>query len=303
MPEKQPQHTENKIVGMAAGLAAFFMFAIMQTFAKLLSEHHHVIEIAFYRNLVAVMPFIFIIFVMNKREILKVQSRPKTVVLRAVLGTISLIVTFAAFAVMPLAETTAFLFTSSLFIPILSILFLAEKVGLHRWSAIIIGFIGVLVMLSPNGDVNMQGVFLALSAAFLHAVLQVILRSLGKTEKPETVTFYFVFIGMIIAGIPMIFVATMPSLETIPLLLGVGLSGVIAQMLISIAYKNAEASIVTVFNYSGIIWATIFGWMFWQNWPASTIFIGAAIVIASNIFIIWRERKIGVKKPIIIEKN
>ncbi len=291
-------HQDNNILGMMAGLGAFFMFAIMQTFAKILSEHHHVVEIAFYRNLVGVMPFIFLIFVLKKHQILKIQSKPKMIVVRSIVGTISLIVTFAAYSVMPMAETTAFLFTSSLFIPILSILFLAEKVGIQRWSAIIIGFVGVLVMLSPNGNITKEGVILALSAAFLHALLQVILRALGKTEKPETVTFYFVLIGTIVAGVPMIFLATMPSLETVPLLLGVGLSGVFAQFLISIAYKNAEASIVTVFNYSGIIWATIFGWMFWSDWPTSTILTGAVIVIASNVFIIWRERQIAGKKPI-----
>jgi len=202
---------------------------------------------------------------------------------------------------MPMAETTAFLFTSSLFIPILSIVFLAEKVGLKRWSAIILGFSGVLVMLSPNGNVTMQGVALALSASFLHATLQVMLRSLGKTENPVTVTFYFMLIGTFLAGVPMFFLATMPAIETIPLLLGVGASGVFAQFLISIAYKNAEASLVTIFNYSGIIWATIFGWMFWSDWPSHTIFIGAVIVISSNVFIIWRERKIAGNKGVALD--
>lgn len=284
---------DNIVKGMVAGLGAFFMLAIMNVFAKLLSETHHVIEIAFYRNLIASIPFLFMIFAMNKREIFKINSKPKGVIARAVIGTISLVITFAAFAAMPMADTTAFLFTSSLIIPILGFFFLSEKVGIYRWSAVLVGFIGVLIMLSPSGNVNMLGVVLALSAAALHATLQTILRYLGKFEKPETITFYFVFIGTFVAAIPLPFVAHMPTVQEIPLFLGVGITGLLAQYLLSIAFGNAPAAVVTVFNYSGIIWATLFGWWIWSDWPAHTIWIGGTIVIASNIFMIWRESRKG----------
>jgi len=92
---------DNIIKGMSAGLGAFCMLSLMNVFAKLLSETHHVIEIAFYRNLIATLPFIFMIFVLKKKEITKINSRPKGVVARAVIGTISLVITFAAFAAMP----------------------------------------------------------------------------------------------------------------------------------------------------------------------------------------------------------
>lgn len=284
---------DNIIKGMIAGIAAFFMLAVMNVFAKLLSETHHVIEIAFYRNLIATIPFLIMIFIMGKHDIMKINQRPIGVIARAVIGTVSLITTFAAFAAMPMADTTAFLFTASLIIPILGVLFLGERVGIYRWSAVAIGFIGVLIMLNPTGNVNMIGVTLALSAAAMHAILQTILRYLGKTEKPETITFYFVAIGTIVAAIPLPWVASLPSLSEIPLFLGVGLTGLLAQYLLSIAFGNAPAAVVTVFNYSGIIWATIFGWMIWTDWPTLTIWIGGAIVIASNIFMVWRESRLG----------
>lgn len=286
-------HKDNPVIGMTCALAAFAMFAVMQVFAKLLADTHHVIEIAFYRNVIGTIPFLFIIFAMNKRHILVIKSKPKMIIFRSVLGTVSLIITFAAFAMMPLADATAFLFTASLFIPILSIIFLKEVVGIYRISAIIIGFVGVLVMLSPSGNVNMIGAFTAISAAAMHAILQVVLRSLGKSEAPVTVTFYFFVIGVGVTAFMMPFVYTPLKLDDIPLIIGVGLSGVAAQFLLSIAYKNAEATIVTVFNYSGIIWATLFGWFIWNDWPALTIWIGGGIVIASNIFMIYREGKKG----------
>jgi drug/metabolite transporter (DMT)-like permease len=102
---------------MAAALGAFFMFTVMNVFAKLLSAHHSVIEIAFYRNLIACLPFLFMVFVLGRREILVIRSKPSLVGLRAVLGAVSLVTTFAAFSLMPMAETTVLLFTASLFIP------------------------------------------------------------------------------------------------------------------------------------------------------------------------------------------
>jgi len=157
----------------------------------------------------------------------------------------------------------------------------------------LVGFIGVLIMLNPEGQVNVIGVTLALSAAFLHAVLQTILRYLGKTEKPETITFYFVSIGTVVAALPMPWIATMPTIQEIPLLLGVGLTGLVAQYLLSIAFGNAPAAVVTVFNYSGIIWSTAFGWFIWNDWPLANIWIGGAIVITANIFIVIRESRKG----------
>lgn len=284
---------DNIIKGMIAGLGAFFMLAVMNVFAKLLSETHHVIEIAFYRNLIASIPFLFMIFALRKREIMKINARPKGIIARSVIGTISLIVTFAAFAAMPMADTTAFLFTASLLIPVLGFFFLGEKVGIYRLGAVLVGFLGVIIMLSPSGNISIIGVSLALSAAAMHAVLQTILRYLGKTEKPETITFYFVVIGTFVAAIPLPFVASMPTLQEIPLFLGVGLSGLLAQYLLSVAFGNAPAAVITVFNYSGIIWATLFGWWIWSDWPAHTIWIGGTIVIASNIFMVWRESKKG----------
>lgn len=282
-------HKDRPMVGMTAALGAFFMFSVMNMFAKKLAENHEVVEIAFYRNLIALLPFLFVIFVMGKREILIIRSNPRGIVLRSIIGTLSLIATFGAFSLMPLADAQAFLFTASLLIPAFGFFFLGERVGPYRWGAVLVGFIGVCIMLQPSGAVNVLGVAVALSAALMHATLQTILRYLGKTESPETVTFYFVFIGTFVSLIPMPIVFNMPTWEEVPIIIGLGLSGVVGQILISKAYKFAQASIVTVFNYSAIIWATTFGWLFWNDWPDQAIFIGGAIVIVSNVFIVIRE--------------
>jgi len=285
------EHQDHVVRGMTAAMGAFFMFTIMNVFAKLLSENHSVIEIAFYRNLIACMPFLFMVFVLGKRDILVIQSKPAAIGVRAVVGAISLITTFAAYSLMPMAETTVLLFTASLFIPVLGVIFLHEKVGPYRWAAVAIGFIGVVIMTSPAGSVNGLGVTVALIAALMHATLQIILRYLGKFERPETVAFYFLVIGTLVTALPLPFVAVIPTVAELPLLLGLGLSGAAAQWLLSVAFRNAPAAIVTVFNYSGIVWATFFGWLIWNDWPLPAVLAGAAVVIASNGLVIWRESR------------
>ena len=278
---------------MLAAMGAFFMFTVMNVFAKLLSASHSVVEIAFYRNLIACMPFLIIVFVLGKRDILIIRSKPSLVGLRALLGAVSLMTTFAAFSLMPMAETTVLLFTASLFIPVLGVIFLGERVGPYRWSAVVIGFAGVVIMTGPVGQVSAIGITVAIAAALMHATLQIVLRYLGRYERPETITFYFLVIGTLVTALPLPFVAVTPTMAEVPLLFGVGLSGALAQWLLSIAFRNSPAAIVTVFNYSGIVWATLFGWLIWNDWPLPTVLIGAGVVIASNGLIIWRESRTG----------
>jgi len=285
-------HKEHVVLGMAAGMGAFFMFTVMNMFAKLLSANHSVIEIAFYRNVIASVPFLIMVFILGNRDILVIRSKPVGVVLRAVFGSITLATTFAAFSMMPMADTTALLFTTSLFIPILGVILLREKVGPYRWTAVAVGFAGVVIMARPTGDVYALGVAVTLIAALMQASLQVLLRYLGAYERPETLTFYFFIVGALVMALPLPFIAVRPTLAEVPLLLGVGLSGAIAQWLLSQAFRNAPVAIVTVFNYSTIVWATLFGWLIWNDWPLPAVFAGTAVVIASNFLIIWRESRL-----------
>ena len=286
-------HQEHVVLGMSAAVAAFLMFTVMNTFAKMLSANHSVIEIAFYRNLIACMPFLIMIFVFGRREILIIRSKPSLVGIRAAIGTLSLVTTFYAYSIMPMADTTALLFTASLFIPVLGVIFLKESVGPYRWAAVAIGFIGVVIMAHPSGEIYIFGIIVAMGAALMHATLQIILRYLGRYESTETIAFYFFVVGLFLTALPLPFIAVRPTMAEVPLLIGVGLSGAAAQWLLTFAFRNAKAAVVTVFNYSSIVWATLFGWMIWNEWPLPTVIAGAAIVIASNILMIWRESRLG----------
>lgn len=283
--------TDRIALGMGAAAASVLMLSIMNVFAKLLSDTHHVVEVAFYRNVIALIPFAAVIFLMGRRDLLKVNSKPFALVARSIVGTVSLAATFATFALLPMADGQAILFTASLFVPILGYFLLSEKVGPYRWGAVLVGFIGVLVMVRPSGDLNLLGFGMGMAAALMHATLGTLLRLLGRTENPVTVTFYFLLIGAVLTMLAMPFIAVMPRQEEIPLFLGLGLSGAAAQYLLSTAFKFAPAALVTIFNYTGIVWATLFGWFVWSDWPDTRIWIGAAVIITSSLVIVWREQK------------
>ena len=204
----------------------------------------------------------------------------------------TLILTFAAYSLMPMAETTVLLFASSLFIPVLGVVFLKEWVGPYRWTAVFVGFVGVAIMANATGAVHTLGVVVALSSALMQAIMSVLLRYLGGHERPETVTFYFFVIGLFLTGLALPFVARTPTIEEIPLFFVAGLSGAAAQWLYANALKYTPAAIVAVTNYSSIIWATLFGWLIWDDWPLPIVFIGALVVIGANILIVWRENRL-----------
>jgi drug/metabolite transporter (DMT)-like permease len=294
MTEATPQKDNNEHFarGMWAAVGAIFMFTIMNVFAKYLSSNHSVIEIAFYRNLVACVPFLTAIFLFGRREILVIQSKPRVVAARAILGTVTLTMTFAAFSLMPMAETTVLLFTASLFIPVLGVAILKEKVGPYRWAAVFAGFVGVAVIVNPTGEMNTLGVTVALCAALLQAVMSILLRHLGGHERPETITFYFFVIGTFFTGLALPFVAHTPTLAEIPFFFGVGFSGAAAQWLYATALKYTPAAVVAVVNFTSIVWAMFFGWLIWNDWPLPIVFVGAAVIIASNLLIAWRENRL-----------
>ena len=281
-------HKDRVMRGILFGCAAMFMFAVMQAFAKTLSTTHNVIEIAFYRNLIALLPLIIWVMVRKKYHLLK-TDKPVALLFRALIGSVGLIITFWAVQHLPLADATVIFLTSALMIPAFSFFFLKEYIGIHRWSAIIIGLLGVIVMVGPSGHVPAIGIAIAFAAAITHAAAQIFLRHL-RTESTFTVTFYFIVSGVIVAGIFMPFVAKMPQVSELFLFLCVGITGGVGQYCLASALKLAPASVIAPINYTGLLWATLLDIIFWSYLPGWPVFMGGAIIIAAQAYIMHRER-------------
>ncbi len=298
---------DSPLFGMAAAVAAFFSLNVMSLFAKLLSETHNVVDIAFWRNAIALLPFVVTILVLGRWDTLKIRSRPKVLALRSIVGTLNILLVFGAFSLLPMADATALIFASSLFTPVLGFLVLGEHVGPYRWSAVIAGFIGVLIVAQPGSGAGWNGIGVAcgLTAALVNSTLGLMLRILGRTESPETMTFYFLLLGAVILAPFMPFVMTMPARGELLLLLGLGLSGALMQIFMSTAFKYAPAALVSPFNYTQMIWAMLFGWAIFGDFPTVNILIGSAIIMVASLIVILRERYLArkgrLKRPAAVE--
>lgn len=268
--------------------AAFFLFTVMQALGKLLAGRHGPVEIAFYRNLIALIPCVFYV-VYTRRFHLIVPQMPKTVALRALVGTIGLVLTFGAVQALPVANATVLFFTAALMITMLAHFLLKEQIGAYRWAAVIFGFCGVLFVAQPSPAVTAMGIVMALGAAGAQAAVQIMLRAM-RGESVFTVTFYFFLVGTILPGIFMPFIAQAPDLQSLGLLLAIGMLGGAAQYLLTKGFQYAPASLLAPFNYTGLIWATGLDILLWQHVPGWNVYAGAAIIIAAQLYILHRER-------------
>jgi drug/metabolite transporter (DMT)-like permease len=233
-------------------------------------------------------------------------KRPFMHAARSLVGVSSMFMNFTALAMLPLADLTAFGFVSPIFAVVLAAIVLREKVGPRRWSAVAAGFLGVLVMLAPHGGLTgltsfgfSTGALLALSAAFFSAVVVVLIRSMHQTERGETIIFYFMSTCSLVGAISMAFYHVALSWESALWLVISGILGGLGQIGMTFSYRYAEPSLLAPFDYMSMIWAVALGWYLFSEVPSFWVMLGAAIVIASGLFIIWRERQL--RRPTVVE--
>ncbi|QUT08285.1 DMT family transporter [Sphingobium phenoxybenzoativorans] len=289
-PPAPPVREERPFFAIGLRLAAMFSISIMFALVKLLDTRGvHLAESLFYRQALA-LPFVFgwIMFAEGAGAIR--TRRIGTHFSRMALGLIGMALNFSSYILLPLTEATTIGFTMPIFGTILSALLLREMTGIHRWSAVILGFVGVLIMVRPDaGHFPLMGVAVALSAAIVTAVIAILLRELGRTEGAAVTVFWFTLLSMPPLSIGMLFFAQPHDGVTWMLLALMGMFGGISQLFLTGALRWAPVSVVLPMDYSAILWATAFGWLIWNQWPLPTTFMGGALIIASGLYIAWRE--------------
>ena len=211
-------------------------------------------------------------------------------VLRAVVGLCAMACTFGAILALPLAEATTIGFTMPIFATILGALVLREPTGWHRWAAVAMGFAGVLIVAQPGGGhFSSLGTALGLAGALLTAAVSILLRQIGRTEAAMTTVFWFSTLSLVPLGLIYAYVAAPHQADVWLLLISVGLCGGIAQLAMTSALGLGPVSVVVPFDYSALIWATLWGWLVFDTLPGSATWIGAPIIVASGLYIVWRE--------------
>lgn len=213
---------------------------------------------------------------------------------RAALGMTNMIFNFGATILLPLAEATVLGFTTPLFAVVLAALIWREHIGPYRWVAVALGFVGVLVIAQPGGQpISTLGTVLGLLAAFFIAVINYQIRDLGRTEEPLTIAFYFAAFGAPMAALFLPFFITAHTGEQWLLLMAIGVIGSVAQLMLAASLRFGAVASVIVMDYTSLIWATLYGWLFWDHLPPATTWFGAPLIVAAGLVIAWREHRLG----------
>lgn len=302
-----PAPPQNILGGVALRLLAMIcltgMFALVK-FAD--AAGVHLIESLFWRQ-AAILP-ILLGWAMTHGGLAMFRTRRIAIHgRRAAMGLTGMALNFGGMIYLPMAEATTISLSVPIFAVIFAALFLGEPTGRVRWTAVIAGFIGVLIVLNPTdifsgglGGHHALGALIAIGGAVMTALITIQIRDLGRTESAQSIVFWFSLISLGPLGLAMPFVASAHSGQVWLLLAGLGLLGAAAQLSLTGALRLAPVAVVTPMDYSGLLWSIGAGWWLFGTLPADTTWVGAPIIIASGLFIAWREHRLHVGRTKVI---
>lgn len=273
-------------------IGAAFFFSILSATIRHLSGELHPLQIAFFRNLfglVFMLPWLAGAGLGSLRT-----GRFGLYLWRTVIGLLSMVAWFWALALLPFAEAVALSFTTPLFATMGAALVLKERVRLRRWSATLIGFLGVLVILRPGAAEALNiGAVLVIASCALSGATTLMVKDLLRTESSNAVVTYMVLLMTPISLAPALFVWEWPRAETWAILLGMGLVATVGHICVTRSYKIAEASAVLPYDYTRMIFAAAIGYLWFAEVPDLWTWVGAGIIAASAIYIAHREALYG----------
>lgn len=279
--------------GIMFVVLSILMFGLANALVKLASEKYPITEIVFFRCAFGLLPAS--ILVLKAGGLMTLHThRFGEHLSRALIQFLSMMAIFTAFRLMPLTDAIAITFASPMFMTVLSIPLLGERVRLHRWGAVLIGLAGVLLMVKPGPGMLESGAIFALANAFLGALVTIALRRMSVTESSSTLVFYQIAITTGFSALLLPFAWVTPGWIDVVLLAAIGIASAIGQFWWTQAYRYAPASVAAPFSYTSMIWAVLFDVLIWHSPPTLDLLGGAVIVVLSGLYIIYREAVRGV---------
>lgn len=280
-------------LGLALRLLAGIALALMFAGVKWAGEHGvGVIESLFYRQLGTAGAALLLVVSTSGLGSLRTRRIPGHVT-RMGIGLIAMGANFLSFTLLPLAEATAIGFSVPIFSTLLAALVLGEKTGRWRWGAVLAGFIGVLVIVQPgSGHVSATGGAVALAAALSTALATIAIRRLGATEAVATTVFWFGASSLVPLGLVMPFVAHAHPPHVFAAVAAMALAGGAAQLFLTGALRFAPVALVMPMDYVSLLWASLLGALLFGQWPSRWTVLGAPLVIAAGLVILWREQRL-----------
>ena len=291
--------------GIGLKVASVLIFIVMSSMIKATADTIPPGEAVFFRSLLA-MPVI-LVWLASRRELatgLRARN-PLGHVWRGLMGTCAMGCGFAGLGYLPLPEVTAIGYAAPLLVVIFAAMFLGEQVRAFRISAVVLGLVGVLIVLSPRLSVATGGMLdhaeafgamVVLAGAVFSALAQTFVRKLVETEQISAIVFYFSLTGTLLALCTLPFGWEVPDARELALLIGAGLLGGFAQILLTSSYRYADASVIAPFEYASMLFALLIGYFVFAEVPTWTMLGGAALVVSAGIMIILRERHLGIQR-------
>lgn len=282
----------SNVRGAALALLAMGLYATHDVVIKTLGTQYPALQVLFFSSLLS-FPLVTLVVMRDPTPGTLRPANPGWVALRTVAGVVAGMGSFFAFSRLPLAQVYAILFSAPLLVTILSIPILGERVGLHRWGAVAAGLVGVLIVLRPGAQPLDGGHLAALAAALASATTAVILRKLGRSERPLVLLMWPMLGNFVATGISLTLDYRPMELPHLGLTALIACLGLVAGFLLILAYRAGEAAIVAPMQYSQILWATAYGWIFFGEILDLPTVLGACVIIGSGIYIVWREGRGG----------
>lgn len=297
---------QSPLTGILLKCASVMVFTLMAALIKGTAETEGIPpgQQVFFRSFFAI-PVILLWLVVRgeSRKALRTH-RPMGHFYRGIAGTTSMALGFWALALLPFPEVTAIGYAAPLMTVLFAAMFLGEEVRAFRLGMVALGLVGVLIILSPqlsgsseNADLRRTlGATVTLASAAFSALAQVFVRKLVLEEKITAIVFWFSVTSTVLSLLTLPFGWVIPNPMTAVLLVTIGLLGGIGQILLTSAYRFADASLVAPFEYSSMLLALLIGWFIFSEAPTAIMLAGAALVILAGILIIWRERQLGLER-------
>lgn len=278
-------------MGIAAMIGAVALFSAMDALLKLLVERYPPMQVTTLRG-VASLPFLLLPFLIHRRWHRLATGHWHWHVIRGAIGVVMLTSFIFAVERLSLADTYSIFMCAPLFIAALSVPLLREQVAAGQWAAIAVGLAGVLVMLRPTGaGWATLGGFAAVLSAVCYAVTAIALRVMSRSETKESLVFYFTLVLSVGAGLLALPGWRAMTIGDLPLVIGVGFLGAMAQYLITEAFRSAPASVVAPFEYTALLWGVLLDLVVWKVLPGAITLAGGTVVIGAGLYLIARERR------------
>jgi drug/metabolite transporter (DMT)-like permease len=293
-------------LGISIKLVSVLLFAMMSALVRYVGETVPLGQVVFFRSAFAIIPVMVIYAWRGELSAALRTGRPLGHVTRGLIAVCSMFLNFAALARLPLVDATAISFAAPFITVALAALILKEPVLPYRWSAVLVGFVGVMVMLWPylkfseiiaaGSTASTVGAACAVTAAFTNSGATIQTRRLTDSETTASIVFYFSLICTVAGAVSLPFAWRTPSAVELTALISIGVIGGLSHIFLTESYRHAPASVVAPFDYVALLWAFFFGYMLFGEIPTGYVYAGAAIVAGSGLFVIWRERQLGLAR-------